>query len=275
MIKGLQSSFRLWVLAPAAVLIVIVGSVIGCASGGGTDGTWGRSYSGTIQSQDGPASNVTVEMLETGVTSVTDAQGNFSLERVELSLAPITLRLVGDGLDTTVTVDAELPEADAAISVEIELGEDLQATVTEVVVAPQSGTAPTPQPTAQNSPAPTQPPASSSPTPKPSSPTPTKTKTPTPQQTPQSSPTPSNPTPTPSNTPTPSPTATPQPPPASCPGDFDEDGEVGLSDLSYILSILGKQEGEPGYDPDADFNSNDEIDNGDVTIFQGYYGTVC
>ncbi|WKZ56385.1 MAG: hypothetical protein QY326_06535 [Bdellovibrionota bacterium] len=264
---------HLLISALLLALCIAIVSMIGCASGGGTEGTWGRSYSGVILSEQGvPQESVTVEMLETGATAVTDADGMFNLPTVELGNMPVTLQLSGQSVDTQVIVDATLPEADAAVRLVITVSGsgDAQVTSTEVQ-ANQSDTPPTPQATPRTPQGGT-PSAKPSVTPQPGAPTPRKTPTPrAPTATPDVTPPPLQSTPTPQPTATP----TPQPTPDECPGDLDDDGEVGLSDLAYILSILGSVQGQPGYDPDADFNDNGVIDQPDVDYLQSVFGSTC
>lgn len=64
-------------------------------------------------------------------------------------------------------------------------------------------------------------------------------------------------------------------PPANCPGDLDDDGVVGTSDLALMLSAFGTCTGDPHYVPAADFDGDDCVSLVDLTQFLPLFGTVC
>lgn len=49
--------------------------------------------------------------------------------------------------------------------------------------------------------------------------------------------------------------------------DIDEDDDVDMGDCLIIMNIMGTHQGEPGFIPKADLNSNRAIDTGDLGIF--------
>lgn len=244
LISGVRFSF-----ARFACVILVVFAAYGCASGGGTEGTWGRSISGILTSEQGqPQAGVQVELLETGSTATTDAAGLFTLERVELPETPINLRISDSDLDAVVTLEQQLPQQEVSVALSIKVQNQMAATIENVVVI------------------------SATPTPRPTS-VPTQAATPTSAPTATAIPGASTPTPTatPQATATTAPTATP----VVCRGDLDGDKSVGLSDLALLLSLNGVHAGDPTYNPAADLNSDGVIDSADVTILQSIFGTVC
>lgn len=63
--------------------------------------------------------------------------------------------------------------------------------------------------------------------------------------------------------------------PEWCAGDVDGDGVVDLSDLAYLLSAYGTQEGEPSYLVDADFDRDGSVDLYDLSVLLGAFGHSC
>ena len=61
----------------------------------------------------------------------------------------------------------------------------------------------------------------------------------------------------------------------SCPEDLDNDGWVGLSDLSFLLSIFDGCDPKPLFDPDADTNSDGCVDLGNLSLLLNAFGTSC
>lgn len=55
-------------------------------------------------------------------------------------------------------------------------------------------------------------------------------------------------------------------------GDLNGDGAVGLADLAILASVYGTSNGETEFLAEADFNTNDEIDVGDLAILGGSWG---
>jgi hypothetical protein len=56
------------------------------------------------------------------------------------------------------------------------------------------------------------------------------------------------------------------PKPERPPGDVDGDGIVDGRDLSLFGSSIGKSPGDPGFDPDADFDGNGAVDQADAHV---------
>lgn len=241
-----------WVmLSRSLALILCIAAVqlgIGCSSGGGTEGTWGRSFSGTVLSESGsPEPGVVVELLETGDRTITDEAGAFMLERTELPSIPVTLRLSGAQINTDLTVSEEIPPREAAVAVDIVVSNRSTARVVNVRVTDST---PTPVPTLAATPSPQA-------TPTPSSVTPTET--------------PVSPTSTPVSSATP--TSTPTSTPLSCVGDLNGDHIVDLTDLSLILAANGSSVGDPQYNPQADLNHDQTINQADIDILLSHFGS--
>jgi|GEM_PF-5218986 len=62
-------------------------------------------------------------------------------------------------------------------------------------------------------------------------------------------------------------------PPPPCPGDFNGDGEVGLSDLAILLANYGTPSG--ALYEDGDFDEDGDVDLSDLAGLLGYYGETC
>jgi hypothetical protein len=60
---------------------------------------------------------------------------------------------------------------------------------------------------------------------------------------------------------------------APCPGDFDNDEQVGLSDLTILLSNYGTTSGAE--EDDGDMDGDGDVDLSDLTLFLSEYGTLC
>jgi subtilisin-like proprotein convertase family protein len=60
-----------------------------------------------------------------------------------------------------------------------------------------------------------------------------------------------------------------------CPGDLNGDRSIGLTDLSVLLGAYGSCEGDPLYDPAADFINNGCIGLSDLADFLPLYGGSC
>jgi hypothetical protein len=96
-----------------AALTAALALLFGC-SGGGTDGTGGRNIDGLILSPAGgaqPGIEVTVE--ETGDSTVTDAQGAFTISGQPMT-ASMTLHFSGSGLDYAAPL-ADIPARATAV----------------------------------------------------------------------------------------------------------------------------------------------------------------
>lgn len=59
---------------------------------------------------------------------------------------------------------------------------------------------------------------------------------------------------------------------ALCAGDVDGDGGTALSDLAALLASYGLSLGDPGYNANADFDSNNTVDLGDLAFLLSDYG---
>ena len=62
---------------------------------------------------------------------------------------------------------------------------------------------------------------------------------------------------------------------ADCPADFDRSGLVDLRDLMVVLLLYGTHEGEPGFDPVVDLDVNGEIGLSDLVYLLSSYGQAC
>ena len=60
-----------------------------------------------------------------------------------------------------------------------------------------------------------------------------------------------------------------------CPGDLDEDGSVGFTDLLMLLMAFASEEGDPAFEPAADFDNSRMIDVSDVMEFLKHYNQTC
>jgi probable HAF family extracellular repeat protein len=58
----------------------------------------------------------------------------------------------------------------------------------------------------------------------------------------------------------------------ACPGDVDDDGDVDLTDLAGLLAAYGACEGDPNYNPNADFDSSGCVDLNDRAALLSNYG---
>ncbi len=63
--------------------------------------------------------------------------------------------------------------------------------------------------------------------------------------------------------------------PAELPGDVNGDGDVDLNDLALLLAASGMCEGDPDYDPHADFDASGCVDLADLATLLAVYGTMC
>jgi len=61
------------------------------------------------------------------------------------------------------------------------------------------------------------------------------------------------------------------------PGDLDGDGAVDCGDIAIVKASFGKQQGQPGFDPRADVNSDGIIDVRDLAFVSQRLpvGTSC
>lgn len=239
----------------------LIALMLGCA-GGGTEGTYGRSFAGTVLAPNGaPIANAEVEILEVGVTTRTNGAGVFAIDSVQLPGTSASFRVTSPGVEAVASLDQELPAADVVVSLDIRVQNSMAAEVQNVQV--QIIATPTPRPAATSAPTATPAPqATSTPTSAPSQ----GSQTPTPGPTAQS-------TPTPVDTPQPSPT--PSPTPNTCPGDVNGDRQVNITDLSTLLSVFGLTSQDPGFLPAADLDHDNDVDQADLGILQANYGTVC
>ena len=60
-----------------------------------------------------------------------------------------------------------------------------------------------------------------------------------------------------------------------CVGDVDKNGAVTIIDFSLLRASFGLQSGDPGYNPDADFNGNGAIDIIDFSLLRASFGLAC
>jgi hypothetical protein len=60
-----------------------------------------------------------------------------------------------------------------------------------------------------------------------------------------------------------------------CPGDFDYDNVVDLTDFTFFAQYYGSINGDPNYNICADFDEDDVIDLTDFTFFAQRYGELC
>jgi hypothetical protein len=60
--------------------------------------------------------------------------------------------------------------------------------------------------------------------------------------------------------------------PAALHGDLDGDHDVDLADLATLLAAYGTCAGDPGYDPDADFDDSGCVDLSDLATLLANYG---
>lgn len=60
-----------------------------------------------------------------------------------------------------------------------------------------------------------------------------------------------------------------------CPEDLDGDGEVGLADLSVVLSAFGTCVGDSGFDPLADLDGNGCVELNDLSQLLAVFGSNC
>lgn len=60
-----------------------------------------------------------------------------------------------------------------------------------------------------------------------------------------------------------------------CVGDVDKNGTVNIIDFSLLRASFGLQLGDPGFNPDADFNGNLTIDIGDFSLLRANFGVKC
>lgn len=241
------------------ILLLLVVSY-GCASGGGTEGTWGRTISGVLLTSDGqPQEGTEVQLLETGAKTTTNASGFFELERVELPEVPINLQLSDANLNAVVTLEESLPQQEVSVAVSIKVQTQSTARIDSVVVIAAT---PTPQPTAAPTGVP--PTATNAPTatPIPGAPSPTPTSTPT-------APLQNTPRATPTITPTPVPTQQP------CVGDVDGNRVIDLSDLALVLGHQAPNQQDPNYLASCDLDIDGDVDGDDVDIVLAGFGTSC
>ena len=62
---------------------------------------------------------------------------------------------------------------------------------------------------------------------------------------------------------------------AACPGDFDGNGMVNLSDFLAFAGAFGTRSGTTNYDARVDMDGNGAIDLSDFLAFAGVFGTTC
>ena len=55
-------------------------------------------------------------------------------------------------------------------------------------------------------------------------------------------------------------------------GDVDGDGHVDVADLLSAVYTFGLSQGDPGYDPECDFNNDNAVDNLDLLILVENFG---
>ncbi len=62
---------------------------------------------------------------------------------------------------------------------------------------------------------------------------------------------------------------------ALCPGDFDNNGVVDVSDFLLFIGVFGTSSGDATYNALMDMNSSGSIDVGDFLLFIALFGTTC
>ena len=60
-----------------------------------------------------------------------------------------------------------------------------------------------------------------------------------------------------------------------CPGDFDNNGIVGVSDFLLFVGVFGTSSGDANYSALMDMDDNGEIGVSDFLLFVGVFGTTC
>lgn len=60
-----------------------------------------------------------------------------------------------------------------------------------------------------------------------------------------------------------------------CPEDIDQDGYIGIADLSALLTCYGLSAGQPLFDPYADFDNDGYVGLADLSSLLEWYGLTC
>lgn len=221
--SNIFAPLRMSVLLAAVLMCIFVSSLIGCA--GETRGTGGGAIGGRVFELDGVTAIPDVEVIDTesGESSITDANGNFSLPLQEDSDV-VNLQFIDpEGAVSTGSVPVNEATSDVSVVVVINR-ETSQALITLETPTP---TATSVGPTATASPAPTDVPGATA--------------------------TPVLPTVTPTATSTAAPT------PRDCPSDFNNDGVVNQVDFDQFTALFSL--GDPGADFDGNgFVNGDDYD---------------
>lgn len=239
--------------AAGIVICVLLGVLTACAGGGsgGTSGTGIRSLEGTIEDQNSAGlKNVTVTLIETGESTVTQDSGEYLLILAEDAPQIIALSLKSEEIDTSLSFESPSTAAET-VTVDVRVNTSRNE-VEEVRVS-----APTPAPTN---------------TATPESPAPRPTTTPTLMPEPTPTPRPLPPAVTPTHTPgiTPQPTATTTPSPKTpCRADLNGDGLANSADQDIFLDLYAAG------DPRADFDGNGVINTDDYTLFLSLLSRNC
>jgi hypothetical protein len=61
----------------------------------------------------------------------------------------------------------------------------------------------------------------------------------------------------------------------ACVADVNDDGTVDLRDLALLLAAYGTTTGDPGYDPELDFDQDGEVGLSDLSFLLAEYGNPC
>ncbi len=124
--SGRHSNFLMRVKLCSLLCVLSIATLLASCAGGGSAGTGGgsgveRTFRGSVRSVGAPVANVRVSLVETGATSVTDAEGKFSLQ-ANLPSDSATLGLIAAEGQAEQFVDVPIDNPDSTvISVDISL----------------------------------------------------------------------------------------------------------------------------------------------------------
>lgn len=269
--KSEQPQFGLRLLYVVTLGAVIILTLISCASGGESEGTYGRSFAGAV-TIDGTApqeGEVELRSASGPIASGAITNGAFAFNaQVPIGESDFILVITTAGLSSPSTIPFTVtnldPNSIVSLTITIQSGSGIIEVEEVPVPATSTPTAVPAQPTATPAP-------QSTATPVPP------TATTAPGETPQPSPTS---TPTADKTPAPSPTATQTPSSGTedCAGDINGDGFLNDADLNIIVGALGTDITSPNFVPAADLVRDNVINQSDLGLFislQQANGGVC